>query len=213
MEEYFALLRESLALNPDQEIAHFNLGWLLVVRAPAEAERHFLAAARLVPDKGGAPAYALLHQVLTETKKAGVAKVVIRTRQHLAAVKAQDNALVLELMHFAHELVDVAELNISPAKGGAKRRELDMAEALIEQMTEKWEPARYTDDYTSALMSLIKQKIASGGKVAGPVPKPRRATNVIDLAAVLKESLERAGSGGKKKPAKSRRRSKPRKAA
>ncbi|ACB73336.1 Ku protein [Opitutus terrae] len=167
----------------------------------------------LVPDKGGAPAYTLLHDVLTETKKAGIAKVVIRTRQHLAAVKAQGQALVLEIMHFAQELVDVGELDIPVAKGGAKRRELDMAKALVEQMTETWQPERYTDDYTSALMAMIKEKIESGGKTSGAAPKPRRATNVIDLAAVLQESLNQTGAGAKKKPAKTAKRGKSRKAA
>lgn len=168
----------------------------------------------LVPDKGGAPAYSLLHAVLTETGKAGVAKVVIRTRQHLAALKAQGDALVLELMHFAHELVDVGELDIPLAKQGARRRELDMAKALVEQMTEPWEPSRYTDDYSSALMALIKEKIASGGKVSAAPTKRPRATNVIDLASVLQESLKATG-GAKKKPAAkaAKRRGKSRKAA
>lgn len=167
----------------------------------------------LVPEKGGAPAYTLLHGVLTDTNKAGIAKVVIRTRQHLAAVKAQGAALVLELMHFADELVDVGELNISLTKGGAKRRELEMAKALVEQMTVPWEPARYTDDYSSALMAMIKAKIASGGKTPATKAKAPRSTKVIDLAAVLQESLNQAGSGAKKRPSKPARRAKSRKAA
>lgn len=153
----------------------------------------------LVPDKGGAPAYTLLRDVLTDTKKAGIAKVVIRTRQHLAAVKAQENALVLEIMHFADELVDVDELNIPAATGSSRKRELDMAKALVEQMTEKWDPKRYTDDYTSAIMAMIKEKIAHGDKAAAPAPKARKQTNVIDLAAVLQQSLAEAGGGPARK--------------
>lgn len=167
----------------------------------------------LVPEKGGAPAYTLLHTVLAETSKAGVAKVVIRTRQHLAAVKPQGSALVLELMHFAHELVDVGELNLPLARGTAKRRELDMAKTLVEQMTEKWAPERYTDDYTSALMAMIKEKISSGGKKAPAAPKSARKTNIIDLAAVLQESLNQAGGGTRKNAAKSTRRRRSKKAA
>ncbi len=152
----------------------------------------------LVPDKGGAPAYALLHEVLKDTRKAGIAKVVIRTRQHLAAVKAQDNVLILEIMHFADELVDVEELNIPATKAAPRKREVEMAKALVEQMTEKWDATRYTDDYSSALMEMIKQKIASGGKTAPAAPKAKRQTNVIDLAAVLQQSLNEAGGGRKK---------------
>ncbi|HYD82764.1 MAG TPA: Ku protein [Opitutus sp.] len=153
----------------------------------------------LVPEKGGVPAYQLLHDVLTDTGKAGVAKVVIRTRQHLAALKAQKNALVLELMHFGDELVDVEELNIPSSKSGARKRELDMAKALVEQMTDKWDPSRYTDDYTSAVMALIKDKIEHGGRTTTAAPKARKQTNVIDLAAVLQQSLNEAGGGGARK--------------
>lgn len=169
----------------------------------------------LVPDKGGAAAYALLHDVLSDTNKAGIAKVVIRTRQHLAAVKVQHAALVLEIMHFADELVDVDELKIPQSKRATKGREASMAKALVDQMTEKWDPQRYTDDYTSALMKLIKDKIEHGDKKTVSPPKTRRETKVIDLAAVLQESLVQAGGGTRKKAARktSGRRSKSRKAA
>lgn len=156
----------------------------------------------LVPEKGGAPAYRLLHDVLKETQKAGIAKVVIRTRQHLAAVKAMKEALVLEVMHFAEELVDVKELNVPEAKTAPRSREVNMAKALVEQMTEEWDPSRYTDDYTSALMALIKDKIEHGGRITTQAPKAKKATNVIDLAAVLKQSLEASNAGAKKKPTK-----------
>ena len=155
----------------------------------------------LVPEKGGAPAYGLLHDVLAETEKAGIAKVVIRTRQHLAAVKVQNAALVLEIMHFADELLDVKELTLPAMKARPKERERTMAKALVEQMTDTWDPTRYTDDYTSALMSLIKDKIAHGDrKVSTPVKK-RSGTNVIDLAAVLQESLSQV-TGSRTKPSK-----------
>ena len=176
---------------------------------------HFQKPYYLVPEKGGVPAYQLLHGVLSETQKVGIAKVVIRTRQHLAAVKAQSSGLVLEIMHFADELVDVEELNIPVAKAAPKAREHKMAKDLVDQMTEKWDPQRYTDDYASALMDLIKDKIEHGGRTTTVAPKARKATNVIDLAAVLKESLERTGQGGAHKTPKktSTRRTKSRKAA
>lgn len=149
----------------------------------------------LLPEKGGAPAYGLLHDVLAETKKAGIAKVVIRTRQHLAAVKVQEKMLVLEIMHFADELVGVDELKLPAAKAKPRARERDMAIALVERMTERWKPERYTDDYSSALMELIKKKITHGDKATPPPQKGRRTTNVIDLTAVLQESLSQAGAG------------------
>ncbi len=153
----------------------------------------------LEPQKGGGVAYHLLRQVLADTNKAGISKVVIRTRQHLAAVKANGDLLVLELMHFADEIVDPSAIKIPEEKSPGKR-ELTMATTLVDQLTEAWDPARYTDDYRSALMKLIDEKVKSGGKelpVSGRAPKP--ATNVIDLASVLQQSLKEA-TGGKGKP-------------
>jgi len=158
--------------------------------------------------KGGSSTYDLLRQVLADTNKAGIAKVIIRTRQHLAAVKANGSLLVLELMHFADELIPATAIKTAGAPKKLGRREIEMAKTLVDQMTEKWDARRYTDDYTSALMKLIDRKIKSGGKaLPGESRHERRPTNVIDLAAVLKESLEAAGAGAKaarKKKTKSR---------
>ena len=154
----------------------------------------------LEPQKGGGGAYALLRDVLAKTNKGGIAKVVIRTRQHLAAVKANGRALVLEIMHFADELVDPAKLKIAEGKSPGKR-ELEMATTLVTQMTEKWDPNRYTDEYRSALMKLIEKKIESGGRdLPAPPKQAKRSSNVIDLVAVLEESLKKSGSGGKTPP-------------
>jgi DNA end-binding protein Ku len=155
----------------------------------------------LEPMKGGAPAYNLLRNVLADTNKAGISKVIIRTRQHLAAVKANGNLLVLELMRFEDELVSPGAIKV-PAEKKPGTREIGMAKTLVNQMTEKWDPGRYTDDYRSALMKLIDRKVKSGGK---ELPKggeaPKRATNVIDLASVLQRSLQEA-TGPKTKGAK-----------
>ena len=175
----------------------------------------------LEPQKGGAGAYALLRDVLAKTNKTGIAKVVIRTRQHLAAVKATEKMLILELMHFADEIVPAEGLKIPAAKLG--KREEAMATTLVDQMTEKWDPSRYTDDYKSALMKVIEAKVDAGGKEL-PTEKRKqpKATNVIDLVSVLQESLKHAGgaSGGgkktgaaKKKPAAKKRGAQHKKAA
>lgn len=156
--------------------------------------------------KGGGPAYKLLREVLAQTNRVGIAKVVIRTRQHLAALKANGGLLVLDLMRFKDELVDVEEVRAPEGKQlGA--REVKMATTLVDQMTEAWSPERYTDDYRSALMKLIDAKIRSGGKAIPPREKARPATNVVDLLEVLRESLE--SPGGAKGRAKSKARRKP----
>ena len=158
----------------------------------------------LEPLKGGASAYNLLRRVLAETGKAGISKVVIRTRQHLAAVKCNGNLLVLELMRFEDELLAPSAVKVAKEKE-PRAREFAMARTLVNQMSDEWNPHRYADDYKSALMKLIDRKVASGGKVLPETgKKPKGATNVIDLAAVLHESLAQAT--GAKSPKQARRR-------
>ncbi|HEX4630629.1 MAG TPA: Ku protein [Chthoniobacterales bacterium] len=152
----------------------------------------------LEPQKGGDKAYALLREALSDGKKVGIAKVVIKTRQYLAGVKALKDALVLELMHFAEELADPGKLHV-PKKTTVGKREKDMAEALVKSMTSKWDPEKYKDDYRDALMEVIEEKVESGGEEIEEKPKEKKpSTKVIDLVAVLQESLK-AQSGGKKK--------------
>ena len=152
----------------------------------------------LEPQKGGDKAYTLLREALADGKKVGIAKVVIKTRQYLAGVKALNHALVLELMHFAEELADPEKLHV-PKKTEVGKREKEMAEALVKSMTSKWDPEKYKDDYREALMEVIEEKVESGGKEIEEKPKEKRpSTKVIDLVAVLQESLKAQG-GGKKK--------------
>src|SRR5213075_1313278 len=143
----------------------------------------------LEPQKGGDKAYTLLRDALAGSKKVGIAKVVIKTRQYLAGVKALDGALVLELMHFADELSDSKKLHV-PKKTEIGKRERDMAQALVESMSSKWDPEKYHDDYRKALMEVIEEKVESGGKEIEEKPKARKEpTKVIDLVAVLQQSL------------------------
>lgn len=152
------------------------------------------------PAKTGGKAYALLRDTLRQEGKVAIAKVVIKTRQYLAAVKTQDEALLLELMHFADELVSPSALDF-PKFPDLSKNEMSMAKTLVDQMTVKWEPDKYKDEYKTAVLSLIEKKIESGGKDVEPAKKAvKRATNVVDLADVLRRSLEEAAA---KKPKKS----------
>src|SRR6266481_4478872 len=161
----------------------------------------------LEPQKGGDKAYALLHDARKDSKKVGIAKVVIKTRQYLAGVKPEDGALVLELMHFADELADPEKLHV-PKKLEVGKREMNMAKSLIGSMTSKWQPEKYKDDYREALMEVIEEKVEAGGKEIEE--KPRKApkpTKVIDLVSVLQKSLEQTATK-KKASTKSRRKQK-----
>lgn len=152
------------------------------------------------PQKGGDRAYVLLREALKSTGKIGIAKVVIKTRQHLAAVKPQEQGLMLELMHFSDEIHDVKDFKLPHATQVGKK-ELDMAKSLIATMTEKWKPEDYADEYREALEKMIEEKVEHPDKAA---PKSaehkKRPSNVIDLVKVLEESLGKSGHGhGKKK--------------
>ena len=151
------------------------------------------------PEKGGDKAYALLREALRSTEKIGIAKVVIKTRQYLAGVKPHKKGLVLELMHFAEELVDASEFKIPEKEAGKK--ELEMATALVESMSGEWDPDKYKDDYKEKLEKVIEEKIESPeAKPAKPAAK-RKATNVIDLVSVLQQSLQQSAKGKGKKAA------------
>jgi len=158
----------------------------------------------LEPLKGGDKAYALLRDTLNETGKVGVAKVVIKTKQYLAAVKPQEDFLVLQLLHFSDELASPEKLNI-PREQQVSKKEIETAKALVNSLTVEWEPERYTDDYRSALMGLIEEKIAAGGEEVGTPAKgrPKATTNVVDLVKVLQESLANAQKAGSKPEKKS----------
>ena len=152
----------------------------------------------LEPQKGGDKAYVLLRTALAQSNRVGIAKVVIKTRQYLAGVKAEGDVLILELMHFAEELAEADKLNV-PKKLEPGKRELDMAKALVDSMSSKWNPEKYRDDYRDALMEVIEEKIESDGKEIEEKPKQKKAsTKVIDLVAVLQESLAKT-EGAKKK--------------
>src|SRR6059058_493369 len=156
----------------------------------------------LEPQKGGDKAYSLLRDALKDSKKVGVAKVVIKTREYLAGVKPEDGALVLELMHFADELADTSKLHI-PKKVEIGKREMTMAKSLIDSMSSKWNPEKYKDDYREALMEVIEEKVEAGGKEIEEKPKKApKPTKVIDLVSVLQQSLEKTGGAKKGKTTK-----------
>jgi len=145
----------------------------------------------LEAQKGGEKAYALLHKALSGTGKIGIAKVVIANREYLAAVKPDGLFLVLELMHFASEVLTPEELN--RPKTELNDKELKMAQALIDSMSVEWQPEKYRDAYRNAVMEMIEQK-AKNKQLPAAAPAAPKATNVVDLVKVLQESISRSQS-------------------
>ena len=141
--------------------------------------------------RGGEKAYVLLHEALAESGKVGIAKVVIKERQHLAAIKSQESGLMLDLMRFPEELIEAPEFKL-PAARAASKAEMAMAGQLIKSMSAKWKPEMYHDEYRAALEKLIEEKIEHGGEGLPAPRKPRKPTNVIDLVSVLQKSIKQS---------------------
>lgn len=153
----------------------------------------------LVPAKKAEKGYVLLRETLRKTGKIGIARVVIRTREHLCAVLPQGDALMLVMMRYPQELVDVDDYNIPAGKTGDYRvnaKELQMAEALIASMESDWQPAEYRDEFRVRLHKVIEKRIKAKG---GTVKKPDEsdadlhedaATNVVDFMSLLQKSID-----------------------
>jgi DNA end-binding protein Ku len=141
----------------------------------------------LEPQKGGERAYALMRDALAQSKKVGIAKVVLKSREHLAAVKSVGNMLTLQTMRFSHEIVDAGALNL-PAKAEISKKEMDLANTLIDSMSDKFDPNRYKDDYYDKVLGIIQMKVA-GVTPQVPAPKGPGPAKVVDLMEILKQSL------------------------
>ena len=156
--------------------------------------RYFETPYYLLPAKGGEKAYALLREAVRKSETVGIGKVVIRQTQHLAAIKVVGDALVLEMMRFAHELVDDTGMSF-PSAADLRPQELQMAEQLIASLAEPFEPEKYTDDHRANLMKIIRAKMK--GRKIEPKAPPEEAPDgqVIDLMDRLRESIEQGRKG------------------
>ena len=147
----------------------------------------------LVPDKGGQKAYALLRNAMRETNKVGIARVVLRTKQYLAAIRPKDDALVMETMLFADEVNPLDELDLPGPDVDVTDREEKMARSLIDSLTTDFEPDKYRDEYRERVLALIEQK-ASGQEIVVE-ESAEEAPRVVDLMAALEASLAAVKSG------------------
>jgi DNA end-binding protein Ku len=156
--------------------------------------RYFETPYYLVPSKGAEKSYALLREAIRTTGTVGIGKIIIRQTQHLASIKVLGDALVLEIMRFSNELVDPNEYSF-PSRDEVRPQELKMAEQLVENLAEPFDPSRYTDDYRENLMKVIKAKM-KGKKAKLEEPEVEVDSGVLDLMSRLKASLEQ-GNGKK----------------
>ncbi len=138
--------------------------------------------------------------------RVGIAKFILRDAQHLAAVEVIEQAIVLSIMRFADELVDVSQFDL-PAAKDVRAPELEMAKALVNSLAAEWDPSKYTDQYRENLMRIVKSKIEGAEPELEADETPRRG-EVVDLMERLRRSLAHAGGtrkgvsapkGGRKK--------------
>jgi DNA end-binding protein Ku len=141
----------------------------------------------LEPERKGRHAYALLREALRRSGKVGIARVVMRTREHLAALEPSGDALVIEMMHWADEVVPPSDLEF-PREEKFAPSELKMAQMLIDTTSAKFDPREFKDRYTGDLMALIEAR-ANGRAAPRAKGKMQRPSNVLDLAKLLEKSI------------------------
>jgi DNA end-binding protein Ku len=146
---------------------------------------YFRKAYYLAPQDGAEKAYRLLVRALEETSKVGIAKVVIRNKQHLAALRAWNGTLVLETMYYADEVRQPEKVD---GKARLQKPEVEMAKSLVENLSEPFKPEKYDDTYRKELLDLLRAK-AKGKPL--PEPEAEEEGEVVDLMAALRESVER----------------------
>jgi DNA end-binding protein Ku len=145
----------------------------------------------LVPDKGGAKAYTLLLEAMKESQKVGIARLVLRTKQYLAAIRPLGDALVLETLLYPDEVTLPDEIEGLPRDDvEIQDRELKIARQLIESLSTEFEPENYRDEYRERVLELIEQK--AEGKQIVTQPATEEPTKVVDLMAALEASLAQA---------------------
>ncbi|HEU5064305.1 MAG TPA: Ku protein [Gaiellaceae bacterium] len=154
---------------------------------------YYRKAYYLLPQNGSEKPYRLLVRALDETGKVGIAKVVIRNKQHLAAVRPYDGALLLETMYYADEVRKPERVN---GRVRVQEAEVEMAKSLVENLSADFDPKKYDDTYRKELLGLIRKK-AKGAKL--PEPQEGEEAEVVDLMAALRESVEETKKGRKRR--------------
>lgn len=144
----------------------------------------------LEPGKGADKPYALLRETLRSSKKAAIVKFVIRNKEHLGILKEYKNLIVLDQMRFAEEMRNTEELHL-PSKDLINKKEMDMSLKLVDQLTEKFNPDEYRDEYTELLKEAIEAKVKSHGKLVPSKKTPiKKSTKIHDITALLEASLK-----------------------
>jgi DNA end-binding protein Ku len=158
----------------------------------------------LVPDTGAGKAYKLLLDAMKESNKVAIARVVLRSKEHLVAIRPRDDVLTMETLLFADEVIEPDKLDEIPeaVDGKTTKKELQMAQQLIDSLSSEFEPEKYRDEYRDRVLDMIERK-AQGEEVVVEAP-PEEPKKVPDLMAALEASIadsKRQGGAGRKRKA------------
>ncbi|GGM01792.1 non-homologous end joining protein Ku [Pseudomonas asuensis] len=165
---------------------------LAFVEASEISILHFEKPYFLTPEKHSEKVYILLRETLRRTGKVGVANVVMHTKQHLAVIMPLGDTLVLNTLRWANEVRSAEEVGLDDLDAKVSKREIEMAERLVEDMTESWDPEQYHDTFEENVMKLVERKVREGKLETLEAPEqeePKRTADVIDLTELLKRSL------------------------
>ena len=157
---------------------------------------HYERPYYLVPEKGASKAYSLLLQAMKESNKVAIARLVLRTKQYLVALRAVDDAIVLETLYFHDEVIEPDELEGIPHDIEVSDRELKIARQLIESLATEFEPERYRDEYRERVLALIEAK-AEGQELVTQPAEAEEPGQAVDLMAALEASLDAIKSSKK----------------
>lgn len=176
---------------------------LAFVDRQAIAPKYFETPYYLAPGKRGEKAYALLRETMRKAGKVGIATVVIRTRQYLAAVFPEDEFLMMNTLRYADELRGAKDLDLGSLKDiKPHAKEIDLALRLVEDMEAEWDPEKYKDTYRDDLLERIEEKVKAGQTEEITPPskegEPAKGAEVIDLMALLRKSVEKKGAAREK---------------
>ncbi len=190
--EYVVLTDEDLRRANVEATGTIDIGSF--VDGAAIAPYYFDTPYYLLPEKPATKVYALLREALARSEKLAIATIVLRTRQHVAALMPVGDQIMLNTLRYAPEILPTPKSQTSSRAASATGKELQMALKLVDQMTEEWEPERYRDTYRGDLMKRIEEKVASGNTRTLTKPqkreRPQGAGKVVDLMALLEKSLQ-----------------------
>ncbi|OIK07642.1 Ku protein [Peribacillus sp. B-H-3] len=141
------------------------------------------------PNEGGIKAYSLLRKALESSGKAGLAKIMIRSKEQMAVIRVMENTLIMETIHYPDEVRPAADVPGIPSGDAISDTELSTAIMLIDQLTAEFKPEKYHDEYRTALLELIESK--KSGKTVTAKEKEPQASNITDLMAALQASIDK----------------------